>query len=179
MSDKGGMRPLGTAVELEARRQSAIRLLEQGLRKVEVARRLGCTRTSVTRWWKQYQDGGLKALKAQPPPHRPCRLTAAQKRQLQRRLLKGARANGFATDLWTCPRIAELIQRRFGVAYHVDSMPRFLADLGFTCQRPERRAMERDEAAIQQWVDRDWPRVKKTRPAGRPRSSGPMKRGSA
>jgi transposase len=172
------MRPTGSAEELEARRQSAIRLLKQGLRKAEVARRVGCMRTSVTRWWKQYQRDGPKALKAKPPPHRPCRLAAAQKQRLRRRLLKGARANGFVTDLWTCPRIAELVHRLFGVAYHVDSMPRFLAELGFSCQRPEKRAMERDEEAIQHWVAHDWPRIKKTPPGGRPRSSGPMKRGS-
>ena len=178
LSDKSSMRPKGGAGELEARRQSAIRLLKQGLRKAEVARRVGCTRTSVTRWWKQQQRDGPKALKAKPPPHRPCRLTTAQKQRLRRRLLKGARSNGFVTDLWTCPRIAELVHRLFGVAYHVDSMPRFLAELGFSCQRPEKRAMERDEEAIQHWVAHDWPRIKKTPPGGRPRSSGPMKRGS-
>ena len=173
------MRPIGSAQELEVRRESAVRLLKQGLRKAEAARRLGCTRTSVTRWWKQGQRGGRQALKAKPPPHRPCRLSATQKRRLKRRLLKGARANGFVTDLWTCPRIAELVYRLFGVSYHVDSLPRFLAALGFTCQRPEKRALERAAEAIRHWVAHDWPRIEKTPPGGRPRSFGPMKRGSA
>lgn len=173
------MRPIGSAKTLEARRQAAIRLLEQGLRKAEVARRVGTTRTSVTRWWKAHRRGGPEALKAQPPPHRPCQLTARQRKRLVGRLLRGARANGFATDLWTCPRIAALVQRLFGVAYHVDSMPRVLAGLGFTCQRPEKRAMERDDAEVAGWVARDWPRIKKTRPGGTRTSSSPTKRGSA
>jgi transposase len=172
------MRPIGSAKTLEARRRLAIRLLEQGLRKTEVARRVGTTRTSVTRWWKAHRRGGLQALKAQPPPHRPCQLTVRDKKRLTARLLKGARANGFATDLWTCPRIATLIQRLFAVTYHVDSMPRFLAALDFTCQRPEKRAMERDDDAVAGWIAGEWPRIKKTPPGAAPTSSSPTKRGS-
>jgi transposase len=82
---------------------------------------------------------------------------------LAARLLKGAKANGFSTDLWTCSRIAELIERRYGVRYHVDHIPRLMASLGWSCQKPEVRAVERDEQAIQTWVSKDWPRIKKRR----------------
>ena len=155
------MRPHGTAGELEARRREAIRLLEEGHRQADVARRLGTTRTSVGRWWKAYRRRGPAALRAKPPPGRPSKLTRRQKRDLVRRLLKGARAGGFATDLWTCPRIAQLIACRYGVTYHVDSLPKFLHALGLSCQKPEKRAFERDEEVVARWVARDWPRIKK------------------
>ena len=93
-------------------------------------------------------------------------------------MLRGARANGFVTDLWTSGRVAVLIEQRFGVHYHVNSLWRFLIALGFSCQKPETRAAERDEAEIQHWVKHEWPRIKKTPPAAAPRSSGSMKRGS-
>jgi len=158
------MRPRGTAEELEARRHEAIRLLQQGHRQAAVARRLGTTRTSVGRWWKDYRRRGPEALRAKPPPGRPSKLTRRQKRGLVRHLLKGTRASGFETDLWTCPRIAQLIERRYGVTYHVDSLPKFLHALGFSCQKPEKRAFERDDEAVARWVARDWPRIKKKPP---------------
>jgi transposase len=159
------MRPQGTAAALEARRREAIRLLQEGRRQADVARRLGTTRTSVGRWWKAYRRGGPRALRAKPPPGRPPHLTRRQKRGLVRRLLQRARANGFATDLWTCPRIAQLIARRYGVTYHVDSLPKFLHALGFSCQKPEKRAFERHDAVVARWVARQGPRIKK-RPRG-------------
>ena len=80
---------------------------------------------------------------------------------MQQMLLDGARAAGFATDLWTCPRVRRLIKDRFGVRYHVDSLPRVLRSLGFSPQKPERRASERDEERIRHWVRHEWPRIKK------------------
>jgi transposase len=93
-------------------------------------------------------------------------------------LLKGAQAAGFDTDLWTCPRVAELVQRRFGVEYHVDHVGRLLHDLGWSPQLPTRHSVERDEAAIQRWVHETWPRVKKTPAAAAQRSSSSTKQGS-
>ena len=76
-------------------------------------------------------------------------------------LLKGAQAVGFPTDLWTCPRVAQLIRERLGVSYHVDHVCRVLHGLGWSPQRPSRRAIERDESAIQNWICAEWPRIKK------------------
>jgi transposase len=101
-------------------------------------------------------------LAAKPVPGRPGKLNARQRRSLALRLVRGATANGFGSDLWTCPRIAELVRRDFQVHYHVDHIPRLLASLGFSCQKPERQAVERDEEAIRRWVAVDWPRVKKS-----------------
>ena len=82
---------------------------------------------------------------------------------LERDLLKGPKAFGFPTDLWTCPRVAQVIRRRYRVKYHVDHVSRLLRSMGWTPQKPERRARERDERAIRGWIRKDWPRVKKTR----------------
>lgn len=155
------MRPPGSPEELERRRQRGIALLREGFPPVEVARRLGVDRRSVRRWHARYKRGGAGALAAQPASGRPPKLEARSKTQLQRSLLRGARACGYSTDLWTCPRVAEVIHRQFGVHYHVDHIGRLLHALGWSPQKPERRARERDEKAIQRWVKETWPRIKK------------------
>jgi transposase len=136
-------------------------LLAKGHPPVEVAQKLGVDRRSVRRWKAAYRKRGEAALKAHRVPGRPCRLNAKAQKRLVRLLLKGARAAGFATDLWTCPRVARLIEQQFGVRYHVDHVGRLLHGLGFSPQKPQRRALERDEVAIVDWVKHDWPRIKK------------------
>ena len=156
------MRPPGSPRTLERRRRRAIALLEQGFQPVEVASQLGVDRRSVRRWKAAYHEGGEAAIEARAAPGRPSALDAKAKARLERLLLKGAKAAGFPTDLWTCPRVAEVIADRFGVEYHVDHIGRLLRGMGWSPQKPTRRAVERDEAAIKQWVKSDWPRVKKT-----------------
>lgn len=158
------MRPRGSPEALEQRRLRAIALLRGGMPPVEVARRVGADRRSVRRWRAAHRRGGLRGLAAKPAPGRPPKLDANAKLKLERRLLAGAQACGFPTDLWTCPRVAELIRREFGVRYHVDHLGRLLRSLGWTPQKPQRRARERDEAAIQRWIKADWPRIKKKPP---------------
>jgi transposase len=97
-------------------------------------------------------------------PGRPRKLTAVQQRRLGTLLLAGPLAAGYRTDLWTTARIAALIQARFQISYHPDHVGRLLHRLGWTAQKPERRALERDEAAIARWKTRTWVRVKKTLP---------------
>jgi transposase len=155
------MRPTGTSEELEARRRQAMALKREGWRTRDVAKCLGVTDRTISVWWTAYQKKGEVALVAKPHPGGPSRLTVRQKQSLLKRLAKGARAEGFPTDLWTCPRMAEVIVRHYGVHYHVDHIPRLLASLGWSCQKPERRAVERDEPAIGRWVEKDWPRIKK------------------
>lgn len=156
------MRPHGSAAELERRRRRAIDLLEKGFSTTEVAERVGADSSSVRRWRQAHRRRGERGLNPKPHPGRPSLLTTRQKNRLVKRLLKGARANGFSTDLWTCPRIVELIEHHYGVHYHVDHIPRLMASLGWSCQKPKKRAIERDEEAIRQWVARDWPRIKKS-----------------
>jgi len=156
------MRPFGSPRQLEQRRFRALVLLQQGYPPVEVARRLGVDRRSVRRWKAIARQRGRRALAAQPASGRPPKLGAHERQKLEADLLRGARACGFPTDLWTCPRVAEWIRRRFQVRYHVDHLSRLLRTLGWSPQKPERRARERDERAIRRWVRSSWPQVKKT-----------------
>jgi transposase len=155
------MRPHGSPEQLERRRHGALALLQQGLLPVEVARRVGVDRRSVRRWKAAYRQQGKRGLQAKPAFGRPPRLSALHKRRLETHLLKGAKAAGFATDLWTCPRIAQLIHAKFGTRYHVDHIGRLLHAMGWSPQRPARRAVERDEERIQRWIQQQWPAIKK------------------
>jgi transposase len=149
------------AKSLQQRRLRAGRLLQRGIAQAEVARRVGVSRTTVSQWNTQLEAGGLAALRSRPRG-RPSGLDDAQRRELMRALRSGALAEGFATDLWTLPRVGELIERRFGRAYCESQVWRILVALGFSCQRPSGRALERDEAAIQRWKRTRWPALKKT-----------------
>lgn len=170
------MRPAGSPQELERRRLRALAMLREGLLPHEVAQRLGVDRRSVRRWKAAARGGGgREALRARPVPGRPTKLDERQRRRLEKLLLKGPLAAGFETDLWTCPRVAELIERNFAVAYHVDHVGRLLHELGWSPQKPTRLAIERDEEGIRRWMHADWPRVKKTLPAGVRRSSSSTK----
>jgi transposase len=155
------MRPHGSPESLERRRHRAIQLLEEGLAPVEVARKLDVDRRSVRRWRASFEAHGAAALAAKPVPGRPPKLKLSQREDLERCLLKGATAFGYHTDLWTCPRVADLIGRRFRVRYHVDHIGRLLRSMGWSPQKPERRARERDEELIQRWGKKDWPRIKR------------------
>jgi transposase len=149
---------------LEQRRQHAISLLQEGYQPVDVANLLGVERRSVRRWKAIHRKKGEKGIRAIQAPGRPPKLDSSDLRKLEKSLLKGSKKAGYPTDLWTCPRIAQLIQSLFGVRYHVDHIGRILHDLGWTPQKPERRAIERNETRIKEWTKVDWPRIKKKLP---------------
>ena len=155
------MRPCGSPEDLERRRQHAIKLLNKGYQPVEVARRLDVDRRSVRRWKAAYRKKGERGIRAKAARGRPPKLALREKARLEKILLKGAKAAGFSTDLWTCPRVAQVIHKRFSVSYHIDHVCRLLHSLGWSPQRPTRRAMERDEQRIQRWIKSEWPRIKK------------------
>jgi transposase len=159
------MRPNGSPDELQRRRFQALTLLQQGKTPVQVARLVGVDRRSVRRWHATAKRHGEAALIARPAGGRPPRLRTGQKQVLRRALLRGAQAAGFENDLWTCRRVAQWIQQRFGIRYERTHVCRLLHGLGFTPQKPQRRAVERDEAAIRQWVQQVWPAIKKKPPA--------------
>jgi transposase len=174
------MRPKGSADLLEHRRHRALALLDGGRRSLnEVARLVGSAASSVMRWRDARRRGGVKALKVRFSPGRPRRLTTAQRRSLVRRLLRGAMAYGYQTELWTTGRIADLIEREFAVRYHPDHVGRLLHDLNWSHQKPERRALERNTKAIERWKREHWPRVKKTLRGWGPTSSSPTNRASS
>jgi transposase len=153
---------------MERVRLQAARMFEQGASQGEVVRRLGTSRQNVSRWHARWQQGGRAALRAAGRAGRRPQLSRTQRRQLERALLKGARSHEFDTDLWTLGRIAVVIERLTGVRHHPSHVWRVLRQMGWSVQRPARRAAERDEAAIQRWVKQDWPRIRQKRPpAGR------------
>ena len=142
------MRPLGTAKQLEKRRRHAVQLLESGRSLSVVARQVGAAVSSVFRWWQAYQREGPQALESKPTPGRPPRLSQPQKRRLVTLLGQGALRAGYRTELWTADRVTELIVQEFGVRYHPAHVSRLLRALGWTVQKPIRRASQRNEQAI-------------------------------
>ena len=164
------MRPHGSPQDLENRRRKVIALLRKNLSLHEIARRIGCHASSVLRWRDAWRRGGRSALKAKPAPGRPPRLTLKQKTQLIVLLAQGAMAHGYRTELWTTQRISALIEKRFGIKYHRNHVGKLLHQLGWSHQKPERRAIERNEAAITQWKRTVWPAVKKTQRGWQPTS---------
>jgi transposase len=158
------MRPHGSPAALEARRRRAVALLAKGLGVREVARQINCSPASVSRWQAEVMTRGLDALRAKPPPGRPRRLSTQQRARLMKLLLKGATAQGYSTDLWTLPRVAEVIARTYGVHYHPAHVWKVLRGEGWSCQKPERRARERDEGEIQRWREEQWMHIKKRSP---------------
>lgn len=162
------MRPSGTPEQLETRRRRAIAQVKTGHTLSAVARQLSASVSSVCRWWQAYQRDGPRGLRPKPTPGRPSRLSDTQKRKLVSLLGQGPLRAGYRTDLWTLRRVADLIRRQFDVRYHPAHVWKLLRGLGWSCQKPERRAVERDEAAIARWKRTAWPRIKKRRSPGRP-----------
>ncbi len=156
------MRPKGSSKVLEARRQKAIKLLEEQLSLNEIARQIGCNASSVMRWRDRWEEFGEDGLKVGASPGRPPKMSERQKAELLRYLLQGPMAFGWQTDVWTTPRIAALIKRKFAISYHRSHVGRLMHAFGWSAQKPERRAVERDEAAIAQWKVKHWKKVKKT-----------------
>jgi transposase len=146
---------------MEKRRMKAIRLFEKKIVPAEVARRLGVHRQSATRWRKEWLAGGREALESRGKLGRKRELTAEQEAELAVILEAGAVASGLSTELWTLPRVAKLVRERFGVDYHPGHVGKVLAAMGFSCQRPTRRAIERDEEKIRHWKRHHWPALKK------------------
>ena len=158
------MRPKGSGDHLERRRRRAVKLLEKGETYRSVATVVNASLSSVVRWAQAFRRGGSKGLDPRPTPGRPCRLSRQQRRGLEALLLQGARAAGYSTELWTLRRIAKLIENEFAVVYTPSAVWRLLVeDLKWSTQKPERRATQRDEAAIEQWKKRAWPQIKEKR----------------
>jgi len=114
------------------------------------------------RWREARRKGGAQALRVRFSPGRPLKLDRTQRRRLVNLLLQGPMLHGYRTNLWTTARIAELIRNQFGIQYHRDHVGRLMHSLSWSPQKPERRALERDENAIVCWQQKDWPRIKKT-----------------
>ena len=146
---------------MEKRRKQAATLFTKDFSAPEVARRLGVARQVAYRWKSAWEQGGRAALASKGSAGRKPKLTAEQTNQVTEALLAGPVAQGYKTALWTLPRVAALIEDLTEVGYHPGHVWRLLGASGFSCQRPERRAVERDEKAIRQWKRTTWPALKK------------------
>ena len=143
----------------------AAELLKRGVSQSEVARRLGVHRQSVIRWARQLAQSGRSGLKKAGRAGRKPRLNGAQLKQVEHALKRGPETLGYTTGVWTASRVRELIEDLCGVRFHPAHVWRILRQLGWSCQRPSGRALERDEAAIRDWKRVGWPRIKKKRSA--------------
>jgi transposase len=151
-----------TREQLAERRAEAVRLLEAGeMKQVEIARHLGVTEAAVSKWKRQLAEEGPQGLQLRTATGRPPKLDEAAKQTLVKKLEAGAIAAGFPTEQWTQARVKRVIEREFGVVYHQNYISRLLDDLGWSVQKPDTRAIERDEDLIRAWLKRDWPRIKK------------------
>jgi transposase len=148
--------------ELESRRLRAAKLLRRGVHPAEVARQVGVHRQSVSRWVARLKRGGLRALKKAMHAGRPPRLRSEDLLRIEKGLKRGPHALGYETGLWTSWRVADLIERECGVKYHPVQAWRILRQLGWSCQRPVGRALERDEEKIRRWKQQRWPGIKKS-----------------
>ena len=155
------MRPLGTAEELERRRRRAVALVEQGNGIRQAAKAVGAAPGSVSQWYAEYLRGGSAALVAKVHPGRPANLTGPQCKRLLQLLQKGPLWHGYTTELWTLGRVAQVIEKYWSVSYDPSGVWHLLHRLGWSCQKPERQARERDEQVIQTWRKKEWPRIKK------------------
>lgn len=151
---------------LEQRRRRAAELFAGGEIMAKVARLLQVSRQSASRWYAQWKRGGVDSLRATERAGRPPKLSTMQRERIDLALREGARAHGFATDLWTLPRIAVVIERVTGVRYHSGHVWRILRSMKWSLQRPGKRARERNDEAVRQWVAEAWPAIKK-KPAAR------------
>jgi len=150
-----------TREQMAERRREGYRLLKAGWRPAAVARELGVSRAAVTQWKRRFEREGEAAFQVHKSSGRPTKLSAEQQEELLRLLEQGAEAWGYPTDRWTQLRVREVIRRKFGVKYHPTAVGRLLHRLGWSVQKPEVRAIERDEAAIADWKATQWPRIKK------------------
>jgi transposase len=148
---------------MQERRRRAARMFANGKRsQAEIARELQISRQSVSRWYAAWQEGQPNWICGAGRAGRRPQLDKAQRKQVDKALRQGAQAHGFATALWTLPRIAAVIERTTGVHYHPGHVWKILATLEWSLQRPAKQARERNEEGRRQWRSKRWPTIKKT-----------------
>jgi transposase len=155
---------------LQARRLRAAELFALGVRQAEVARQLGVSPQAVSVWHARWRAGGQDGLRSRGPTSPAPKVSDTQLAGVEDALLEGATANGFTGELWTLDRIATVIEWLTGVRHHSAHVWALLHHrLGWSVQRPTRRAAERDQDAIDRWVKERWPKIKQT-----PRGAEPV-----
>jgi transposase len=148
----------------EERRKRAWVLYQSGWPQKQIAEALGVTKGAVSQWIKAGKEGGETALKSRKSTGSPRRLSTEERQHIPGLLERGAESLGFRGDLWTCPRVAKVIEGELGVKYHPSHVSRILKELGWTPQKPIRRAKQRKEGEIRRWKAERWPELKKRPP---------------
>jgi transposase len=159
----GCMRSEGSPAELERRRLLAVKRVLEGYAAEEVAEFFEIDASSIRRWLSAFRRGGWRALFAKPTPGRPGKLTRTQEKIVRRWLAESPTEHGFATELWTAARLAQVIWEEWGIRFSHRYLPRWLDARGFSPQKPERMPRERNQEVIAAWVQTEWPRIKKKR----------------
>ena len=160
------MRRKGTREEWDRVRDIAANMIDAGEVPARIARHLGVAAQTVREWRRDYRAGGRAALASAKPTGRPPKLTPRQREALAGLLERGPAGCGFPDKyLWTQQLVADLVLREFGVSYHHDRVGVILKAMGFTHQKPARRARERDEQRVEAWRRETWPAVLKKVPA--------------
>lgn len=144
-----------------ARRKKATQMFEQGYRRADVAKALNASRSSAGQWYRTLKKEGKERLETIEQPGPQAALGSKDLEAIKAALIQGPQAFGYVTNVWTLERIARVVWKISHVRYHTSHIWRLLQQMGWSCQRPERRARERNEKAIRQWKEQDWPQVKK------------------
>lgn len=153
----------GIRAEQERRRHLAVQRVEEGYSQEEVASFLGVSPSAVSQWMKAFRNGGAAALAAKPASGRPPKLTLKQEAEVLSWFTRSPTEFGFRNELWTAPRVAEVIRKTWGIKFHPRYLNHWLAERRITPQKPARQARERDEAAVRHWKRYRWPRLKNER----------------
>lgn len=156
------MPPRRDFVALQTRRMQAAQWFQRGYSQAQIARRFQVSRPTAHRWYQAWRRQGRAGLRGAGRAGRKPRLSWQNLRRLEAALLQGPTVWGFRTHLWTLERMAEVVWKTCQVRYSLSQVWRVLRQLGWSRQRPDRRARERNEAAIRRWVRGRWPQVKKT-----------------
>jgi transposase len=155
------LRPRNGFAAEKQRRLCAAKLFRAGWYPAGVAQRLGVTRQAASQWFTRWKAHGESGLQGAERPGPPSKLSPKQLEEVDALLLQGPQAHGYTTAMWTLRRIAKVVRKRFRVKLHPGHVWRLLGKLGWSCQRPERRARERNDKAIRRWLRCEWPRIKK------------------
>jgi len=175
----GRVRPRRDLQALKARRMAAADMFARGMRQIDVVTKLEVSAQTASRWHRTFLAEGKKGLAGAGRAGRLCKLSDEQLAQVEAALVNGPRANGFPTEMWTLARVADVIEQVSGVRYSQTQTWVVLRErLGWSKQRPARRAIERNDEAIATWVKQDWPRIKKAPGAAAPGSSSKTRAGS-
>lgn len=145
----------------QVRRYQALELKREGCTREEIADILSVSERSVSKWMHKVRQEGEVGLLARPHLGAIPKLSKQQLALLPDFLAQGAPAYGFRGEVWTCARIARVIEWEFGVSYHKAHVSRLLKELDWTPQKPAIRDQRRDEQQIAHWRTEIWPSLKK------------------